>query len=131
MSAGKKTRSKRWGSYKLEIFFVLLSLLPALYIALSNANTILDWYSSDDGFYYFQVARNLAGGAGFTFDGLNPSNGFHPLWLFVITPLFLFSQFDLLLPLRLLVILSALLSAGSADCRLHALFLFWWGNHSG
>jgi len=100
--------------YRVEIFIGLLALLPQLVISLSNPNTILDWYSSDDGFYYFQVARNLAAGHGFTFDGLNPTNGFHPLWLFLITPLFLFAQINLLLPLRLLVIFSALLSAGSA-----------------
>jgi len=100
--------------YKVEILFLLLALLPHLVISLSNPNTILDWYSSDDGFYYFQVARNLAAGQGFTFDRLNPTNGFHPLWLFLITPLFAFAQLNLLFPLRLLVILSALLSAGTA-----------------
>ncbi len=111
---GKASFFQRLRPYRIEIFLFLLALLPALYIALGNPNTILDWYSSDDGFYYFQVARNLAAGHGFTFDGLNPTNGFHPLWLFVITPLFASAQFDLLLPLRLLIILSALLSAGSA-----------------
>jgi hypothetical protein len=99
---------------RVEIFFLLLALLPALAVLFANRNTILDWYSSDDGFYYFQVARNLAAGHGFTFDGLNPSNGFHPLWLFLITPLFFFARFDPLIPLRLLIIVSALLSAGSA-----------------
>ncbi|MEX2161178.1 MAG: hypothetical protein WD751_04610 [Anaerolineales bacterium] len=110
-----KQRAPRWLSEnKVEIFFLLFALLPALYIAFGNPNTILDWYSSDDGFYYFQVARTLAAGHGFTFDGLNPTNGFHPLWLFLITPLFLLAQFDLLLPLRLLLVVSALLSAGTA-----------------
>ena len=104
----------RLREFRFEIFFILLSLLPSLYLALGNPNTILDWYSSDDGFYYFQVARNLASGLGFTFDGLNPTNGFHPLWLLLITPLFLFAQVDRLLPLRLLLVLSALLSAGTA-----------------
>lgn len=110
----KNTSTKWWQTYRIELFFLLLALLPAIYIALSNANTILDWYSSDDGFYYFQVARNLAAGHGFTFDGINPTNGFHPLWLFVITPLFAFAQADPLLPLRLLILLSALLTAGTA-----------------
>ncbi len=100
--------------YRVEIFLVLLAVLPHLVISFSNPNTILDWYSSDDGFYYFQIARNLAAGHGFTFDGLSLTNGFHPLWLFLITPLFLFTQINLLLPLRLLIILSALLSAGGA-----------------
>src|SRR3990172_12591562 len=108
-----KSVLSRLKPYKVEILFLLLALLPHLVISLSNPNTILDWYSSDDGFYYFQVAKNLAAGRGFTFDGLNLTNGFHPLWLFVITPLFALAQVDLLLPLRLLVVLSALLSAGS------------------
>ena len=35
----------------------------------------------DDAFYYFQVARNLAGGSGSTLDGVHITNGYHPLWL--------------------------------------------------
>lgn len=110
----KNSSPKWWQVYRVELFLLLLAALPAIYIAFGNANTVLDWYSSDDGFYYFQVARNLAAGQGFTFDGINPTNGFHPLWLFLITPLFAFAQADPLLPLRLLVVLSALLSAGTA-----------------
>src|SRR5262245_46485940 len=44
----------------------------------------------DDAFYYLQVARNLADGRGFTFDGIHRTNGFHPLWLLVVTPIYLF-----------------------------------------
>lgn len=104
----------RLKTYRVEVCLLLLALIPHLVISFSNPNTILDWYSSDDGFYYFQVARNLSSGHGFTFDGLNPTNGFHPLWLFLITPIFAFAQIDLLLPLRLLVIFSAFVSAGTA-----------------
>ncbi|MEM7583770.1 MAG: hypothetical protein AAF560_10355 [Acidobacteriota bacterium] len=39
----------------------------------------------DDGFYYLQIARHLAAGSGSTFDGLNPTNGYHPLWLLCLT----------------------------------------------
>ena len=46
---------------------------------------------ADDAFYYFGIARNLAAGQGATFDGLAPTNGFHPLWLLVLTPLFAFA----------------------------------------
>ena len=112
--SGKASFFQRLGSYRLKIFLLLIALIPALYTSFGNPNTILDWYSSDDGFLYFQVARNLAAGHGFTFDGLNLTNGFHPLWLFIITPMFALAQVDLLLPLRLLLILSELLSAGSA-----------------
>lgn len=38
------------------------------------------WFP-DDAFYYFQVARNVVAGHGFTFDQLNETNGFQPLWM--------------------------------------------------
>jgi hypothetical protein len=37
----------------------------------------------DDAFYYFKIARNAAHGHWFTFDTINETNGFHPLWGFV------------------------------------------------
>ena len=43
---------------------------------------------SDDAFYYFQIARNLADGQFSTFDGgITRTNGYHPLWMLLITPL--------------------------------------------
>jgi len=38
----------------------------------------------DDSFYYFTIARNAASGLGLTFDGLTPTNGFHPLWMLAL-----------------------------------------------
>jgi hypothetical protein len=35
---------------------------------------------ADDSFYYFEIARNAAQGLGFSFDSIEPTNGFHPLW---------------------------------------------------
>lgn len=43
---------------------------------------------ADDAFYYFTIARHLAAGHGATFDGLALTNGFHPLWLLLLTPVF-------------------------------------------
>ncbi len=42
----------------------------------------------DDGYYYLEIARHIARGDGFTFDGQNPTNGFHPLWQFLLVPIF-------------------------------------------
>ena len=43
----------------------------------------------DDAFYYFRIARNLAEGKFSTFDGgITRTNGYHPLWLFLITPFY-------------------------------------------
>ena len=45
--------------------------------------------SVDDSFYYFQIAHNLAEGKFSTFDGgITRTNGYHPLWLFLITPFY-------------------------------------------
>ena len=45
--------------------------------------------SYDDAFYYFQIARNLAEGKFSTFDGgITRTNGYHPLWLFLVTPFY-------------------------------------------
>jgi hypothetical protein len=42
--------------------------------------------STDDAYYYFNVARNIVEGLGITFDGMNVTNGFHPLWMLTLLP---------------------------------------------
>jgi hypothetical protein len=38
----------------------------------------------DDAFYYFELARRISLGQGSTFDGVNRTNGYHPLWLLIL-----------------------------------------------
>ena len=46
--------------------------------------------NGDDAFYYFQVARNTAEGHFSSFDGgITRTNGYHPLWMFLLVPFFL------------------------------------------
>ncbi|MGQ0839387.1 hypothetical protein [Actinokineospora sp.] len=42
----------------------------------------------DDAFYYFGVAEHIAAGTGSTFNGLDQTNGYHPLWLLLLVPVF-------------------------------------------
>ena len=45
--------------------------------------------SMDDTFYYLQIAYHMAEGKFSTFDGgITRTNGYHPLWLFLITPFY-------------------------------------------
>ncbi len=45
--------------------------------------------NTDDSFYYFQIAYNLAEGRFSTFDGgITRTNGYHPLWMLLITPFY-------------------------------------------
>lgn len=65
----------------------------------------------DDGFYYLRIAQHLAEGKGSTFDGIHPTNGYHPLWLLALVPLALVSPSPetlLLSSMLVQVILTAL-----------------------
>jgi hypothetical protein len=44
-------------------------------------------FVEDDFFYYIKVAQNLAQGAGSSFNGIVPTNGYHPLWLLLLAGL--------------------------------------------
>jgi len=42
-----------------------------------------DNFVVDDGYFYLQIARNIALGQGSTFNGVMPTNGYHPLWMLI------------------------------------------------
>lgn len=62
----------------------------------------------DDGYYYLQIACNVAQGKGFTFDGLIYTNGFHPLWEFHLVVLFLLTKNKLVIAYLAVILQSAL-----------------------
>lgn len=68
-------------------FCILLLVCAAIGVTFWHLRTPVS-STQDDGYYYFQIARNLARGAGSTFDGINPTNGYQPLWLILLVPLF-------------------------------------------
>lgn len=100
-----------WKSFEIGLFITVL--ITHAYIALSPDRTVLNFYLSDDAFYYFKVAANISAGLGVTFDGINTTNGFHPLWMLINIPVFWLARFDLFTPLRVLIVVSSLLSAGT------------------
>jgi hypothetical protein len=98
-----------------EVLLVTAILAINLRAALSDAYNFPNaWFTRDDAYYYFKVAQNLSEGHGSSFDGINPTNGYHPLWMLVCTPIFALARFDLILPLRILVIALGLLNAATA-----------------
>lgn len=62
----------------------------------------------DDAYYYFGIARNLAHGHGSTFDGIDPTNGYHPLWMLMCVPVFALGL-DGLAAVRVLLVIQVLL----------------------
>ena len=98
-----------------EIILVAAVMAVHLYAATSDAHNFpANWFTRDDAYYYFKVAENLTEGHGLTFDGFNPTNGYHPLWMLVNIPIFALARFDLILPLRILLLVQGALSAGTA-----------------
>ena len=65
------------------MLFILVIGLHA-YAIFAPANSLMNWYTSDDGFYYFKTAQNISEGFGITFDRIAPTNGFHPLWMLLL-----------------------------------------------
>jgi hypothetical protein len=97
-----------------EAALVLAVLGIHLFAATSDAHNLAsNWFTRDDAYYYFKVAQNISEGRGSTFDGINPTNGYHPLWMLICVPVFALARFDLILPLRILLILQGCLSAAA------------------
>src|SRR5215831_17120838 len=80
-------------------------------------------FTVDDTYYYLVTADNAAHGFGFTFDRMNPTNGFHPLWMFLLMPLSwvasgnmeLFARLAITLELILLFAGTSLLARALSD----------------
>jgi hypothetical protein len=108
--------SKRFGQRtpadRTALAISAIVLAYALYscarFALQDDVRHLLWRIVDDASYYLTAARNLAAGRGLTFDGIHPTNGFHPLWLLMLVPLFLLHATPETM-IRLVALLQAIL----------------------
>lgn len=100
-------------NHRFELVIVILVLMASLYVAFAPSNNLMNWYSTDDAFYYFKTAQNISEGHGITFDRIGRSSGYHPLWMLVCIPVFSLARFDLMLPLRVLVLVAGLFNAGT------------------
>ncbi len=86
---------------------VIGGLTLRLIVAWMPVPTLVRHTLPDDAFIYFVIARNIAAGLGATFDGVVLTNGFHPLWALLLTPIFgVFSSGDL--PVHLALTASAI-----------------------
>jgi hypothetical protein len=100
---------KRFHWFELALIIVVMGV--HVYAAFSAPhNFSMRWFTRDDAYYYFKVAQNVIEGHGSTFDGINPTNGYHPLWMLLCVPIFALARFDLILPLRVLLVVMAALS---------------------
>jgi len=103
---------RRFSIFEISLTLIILGI--HLYAATADAYTLPNvWFRRDDAYYYFKVAQNITEGLGSTFDGINPSNGYHPLWMLICLPIFALARFDVILPLRILVMVIALIQSAT------------------
>ncbi len=98
---------KRRGGAWLSV--LLAGLVLRLTLAWLPTATLVQKTLPDDAFYYLTIARNVAQGQGVTLNGLEPTNGFHPLWAMLLLLPYRLFQTDADLPLHLSLTLGALL----------------------
>ncbi len=99
----------RWLIYITWILIVMGSayiLIPALQVESSLLSSF-----DDDAFYYFKIASNIASGHGSTFNGIHQTNGYHPLWMALLTGVWLVSINTAIAPLFLVKLLVIFLHA--------------------
>jgi hypothetical protein len=99
--------------------FVVGALLVVLAFHLSVAwqdigTLARNGFLYDDGFYAFKIAKNIAEGRGATFDGIHPTTGFQPLYVFLLVPAFMASGDDLVLPIYIALSLLAVFTCLTA-----------------
>lgn len=90
ISAGEKAHKLEWTFSATDSRTVLLSCLAlalglsvllAPYLTLSGRSIAL----TDDAYYYLLPAANFCKLGFYSFDGLTATNGFHPLWMALVT----------------------------------------------
>jgi len=84
-----------------------------IFAFLSSIEFLLN-FTNDDSFFYVKIAYNFSTGAGSTFDLVNETNGYHPLWFMILSIYFfilnLFTSFSPELYFRFVVFLICIVS---------------------
>ncbi|MDD4857332.1 MAG: hypothetical protein PHD74_04405 [Candidatus Krumholzibacteria bacterium] len=97
-------------SYALIVAGVLVLSLFIITAPMHRVLTVIP----DDAAYYFKIAQNVSEGRGLTFDGINRTNGFQPLWLCILIPFYSIVRGDPEAMCRIVIVLQGVLLALAA-----------------
>ena len=98
----------------LIIGLLFSALVFHLVIVAQDFSVLAGSFLYDDSFYAFKIAHNIANGHGVSFDGVHPTDGFQPLYVFSLVPFYWLSGSNLTAPIYAALVLSALLTALTA-----------------
>ena len=103
---------KRRNTLVVCVLLVIVAFHMA--VAWQDFSTLARNVLYDDSFYAFQIARNMAEGDGMTFDGIHPTTGFQPLYVFLLVPVFMIAGGDPALPIHIALSLLAVFTGITA-----------------
>jgi hypothetical protein len=96
---------------RLLVLLLLLGLAFRLvFVAQDMRQLVTRGPLYDDSFYCFEIARNIARGAGSTFDGRDATNGYQPLYVFLLVPLYVLAGDHATAPIYIALCVSAVLN---------------------
>lgn len=107
----------------LLFLFACSFIYVTYYIIFSDFKKLI-FITPDDASYYLKIAQNFSEGKGFSFDGINATNGFQPLWQYTLIPL-IYLNLKPELTLRIVFILQLILLSVSSIIFYHTQFKFF------
>lgn len=95
------------GSMSFEKYVKVCFLIMFLFVlAFAVRENVYEYPLIDDSFIYFTIAKNISDGEGVSDDGEHLTNGFQPLFAFLIAPIFILTGDNLLVPIRIILLLQ-------------------------
>lgn len=79
---------------------IVISLAIKIFIAMHDVDTLVRKCLADDAFYGFSIAKNIVNGLGSTFDGVTRTNGFPPMSMIILVPIFFIFGWSLSAPVH-------------------------------
>ncbi len=129
MTGQNSSHARSSARFALRTACVLLATCSALWLAgWATSGVASAWPRfEDDAYYYLVIARNVASGYGVTADGISPTNGFQPLWMWCLVPLAWLTRGDTawLLPAAQLAEVGIFCASGALLCTLLRARLGW------
>ena len=80
---------------------ILVGLSIRVFLSWMDFRLLIQKTILDDTFYILKLAQNIASGYGFTFDGINPTNGFQVLQPLMLVFVFKIIKNNLILPIHI------------------------------
>ncbi len=90
----------------IYLLLITITLYKTLYPMFYDYSILLSSFT-DDFYYYIKIAENMALGEGSTFNGIVKTNGYHPLWLIILT---IFAKLSIYFNIEILIVIKILIS---------------------